>query len=78
MPALACLYLHPWEFVEMPSVVETGEASIVLRDFLWKNAGQVALGELDALIRRLRQSDARFHTMRSFHAAWGNRLASLL
>ena len=72
-PMLACLYLHPWEFVEMPSVIETGEARIEFRDYLWKNTGPVALRQLDRFIARMRAAGAQFYTLRDFHAVWTRR-----
>jgi peptidoglycan/xylan/chitin deacetylase (PgdA/CDA1 family) len=69
-PALACLYLHPWEFVEMPSVVETCEARIEFAGFLWQNTGARALAELGDLVTRLRHAGAQFHSMRDFHELW--------
>lgn len=70
LPMLACLYLHPWEFVEMPSSIETGEARIEFRDYLWKNTGPVALSQLDRFIGRMRAADAQFYTLRDFHDVW--------
>jgi len=69
-PALACIYLHPWEFVEMSRVHETGEARIEFIDILWQNTGDVAIRELDTLIRRLRDVGARFHTLKGFRDLW--------
>ena len=72
-PALACLYLHPWEFVEMPSSVHTAEAHIEFGEFLWRNCGAPALAELDTLVGRLKQAGAQFHSMIDFHRIWTNR-----
>jgi len=54
-PAVACIYLHPWEFVEMPATVNTGER---------------ALAEMDLFLGRLRDAGARWYTMNGFHALW--------
>ena len=72
-PALACIYLHPWEFVEMPRVSDTSEARIEFKEFLWKNTGQVALDELDIMITQLQDAGAQFHTLRDFRDLWVKR-----
>ncbi len=69
-PALACVYLHPWEFVEMSQVHNTGEARIEFIDILWQNTGDVALKELNTLIRRLQRDGAQFHTLKGFRDLW--------
>ena len=69
-PMLACLYLHPWEFVEMPSAIETGEARIEFRDYLWWNTGPVALNQLDRFIARMRAAGAQFHTLHQLYDVW--------
>jgi peptidoglycan-N-acetylglucosamine deacetylase len=69
-PALACLYLHPWEFVEMSPVYQTNEARIEFADIHWRNAGDVALKELEVLIRRLSGVAARYHTLKGFGDLW--------
>ena len=72
-PALACIYLHPWEFVEMPRVIDTSEARIEFKEFLWKHTGQVALDELGTMIAQLADAGAQFHTLRDFHDLWVSR-----
>jgi peptidoglycan/xylan/chitin deacetylase (PgdA/CDA1 family) len=72
-PALACIYLHPWEFVEMPRVIKTAETRIEFDEFLWKNTGSVALRELDSFIGQLGRAGAQFHTLRDFHDLWATR-----
>jgi peptidoglycan/xylan/chitin deacetylase (PgdA/CDA1 family) len=69
-PALCCLYLHPWEFVPMPAVIDGDEARIEFKPWLAKNCGQPALDELDAFIRDMRQDGAEFHTLRDFRDIW--------
>ena len=73
-PAVACIYLHPWEFIEMPPVVQTDEAKIEFAEFLWRNTGDVALRELDKLIGLLKESGAQYHTVKGFQEVWTNQL----
>jgi len=76
-PMLACLYLHPWEFVEMPRAVDTAEAHIEFQDYLWVNTGPVALAQLRRFVERMRRAGAEFHTLRSFYDLWRSRHDSL-
>lgn len=69
-PALVCLYLHPWEFVPMPSVLDTDEARIELKPWLVQNCGQPALDELDAFIREMQRDGGEFYTLRDFRDIW--------
>ena len=71
-PALACIYLHPWEFVDMPNVIVTSEARIEFHEFLWKNCGQPALDAMDTMIKLVAKEGARFLTLRDFHDLWVN------
>jgi len=54
--AVLCVYLHPWEFVEMPRKIRTDESTISFRSFLWKKTGAPALGALDELVGLLLES----------------------
>ena len=69
-PALACLYLHPWEFIEVSPEVDRGEARISFHEFLWRNTGPAALAALDSLIGRLGQAGAQYHTLRGYRDLW--------
>jgi peptidoglycan/xylan/chitin deacetylase (PgdA/CDA1 family) len=69
-PALVCLYLHPWEFVEMPLVIDSDEARIEFKPFLARNCGQYALNELGVFIREMQTAGAEFHTLRDFRNIW--------
>ena len=73
-PAVACLYLHPWEFIAMPPVIETDEARIEFVEILWKNTGATALKELDTLIGALREAGATYHTLLDFRNVWVNEI----
>lgn len=51
--AVLCFYMHPWEFIKMPSKLKTAEADINLNEFLSKNTGDYACRQLDELISAL-------------------------
>jgi peptidoglycan/xylan/chitin deacetylase (PgdA/CDA1 family) len=69
-PMMVCLYLHPWEFVPMPTVLDTDEARIEFKPWLVQNCGQRALDELDIFITEMQRLDARFYTLRDFREVW--------
>ncbi|MBN2300968.1 MAG: polysaccharide deacetylase family protein [Lentisphaerae bacterium] len=58
-----CVYLHPWEFVDMPRVVETDESTITFRPFLYRNTGKPALRALSNFIGIMKQQGAEFATL---------------
>jgi peptidoglycan/xylan/chitin deacetylase (PgdA/CDA1 family) len=63
LPAVICLYLHPWEFLAMPEgLIHFGEGSVLPDPFIIKNCGDYAVAQLDALITLLKQRGARFLT----------------
>jgi len=58
-----CLYLHPWEFYEMPQgAIDFGEADVTPKPFITKNCGEVAVRELDKVIARLKELGGIFQT----------------
>lgn len=63
-------YLHPWEFVPMPSLFQYDEGVFIFKDELHKNCGPVALNELDVLIRRLTEEGFQFTTAQEFVEIW--------
>jgi len=73
-PAVAVIYFHPWEFIEMSPVVDTDEARIEFNEFLWKGTGQAARDGLDRMLARLLGEGATFHTMHGFRDLWINEL----
>jgi peptidoglycan/xylan/chitin deacetylase (PgdA/CDA1 family) len=62
---LLCVYLHPWEFVQMSGVVETDESTISLKPFAYQNTGAAALRALDEFLGLMREDGVRFLTMRN-------------
>ncbi|MBN1588582.1 MAG: polysaccharide deacetylase family protein [Pirellulales bacterium] len=72
-PALACFYLHPWEYIEMPRTITTDECRIEFHDLIWKNTGDASVRTLDTLITGLKAENARFHTVGNFAKLWNER-----
>ncbi len=62
IPECVCLYLHPWEFWPMEKSFHFGEATVIPDDFITRNCGEAALGELSRLIDGMRQRDIVFLT----------------
>ena len=66
LPAVICLYMHPWEFHPMPeNGIRMSEATIYPAPFLTQNCGERAVAELDRLIALLKTGEAVFVTARS-------------
>jgi len=64
-PQVVCLYMHPWEFHEMPAgLIHFGEGAVQPDPFIIKNCGKVALLELDRLIGLFLDRGAEFATAR--------------
>jgi peptidoglycan/xylan/chitin deacetylase (PgdA/CDA1 family) len=60
---VVAFYLHPWEFHPMPEgLIHFGEGSVLPDPFLTKNCGDIALRELDALIRGIKTRGGEFRT----------------
>jgi peptidoglycan/xylan/chitin deacetylase (PgdA/CDA1 family) len=69
LPAVICMYMHPWEFLEMPQgPISYGEATVEPAAFITKNCGANAVQELDRLIGLLKQRGAEFKTARELTA----------
>ncbi|HSV31483.1 MAG TPA: polysaccharide deacetylase family protein [Atribacteraceae bacterium] len=68
-----CFYFHPWEFIEMPSRFDFGEASVEPSPFIIRNCGFYALQELGRLIDLLRGRDAEFYSAAGMAAYWSQR-----
>jgi peptidoglycan/xylan/chitin deacetylase (PgdA/CDA1 family) len=65
LPSTICLYLHPWEFHEMPEgLIHYGEGSVLPDPFITKNCGEVAVRELDKLIGQLKKRGGKFRQAR--------------
>lgn len=60
--SVVCVYLHPWEFIPMPGVLDGIEARVELRRTLYENCGDFALESLDALIDVFKSRDFQFVT----------------
>jgi hypothetical protein len=62
IPCVLAFYIHPWEFWPMESSFHFGEATIIPDAFITKNCGDVAISELEVLIRGLSAMGAQFTT----------------
>lgn len=66
LPAVICMYFHPWEFHEMPQgLIHFGEGAVLPDPFIVKNCGDVALKEMDKLMQLLKERGAEFKTARN-------------
>jgi len=62
LPTVISLYMHPWEFHQMPARIAHSEAIIYPAEFLTKHTGERAVTELDRLIRLFKERQATFTT----------------
>lgn len=63
---VVCLYLHPWEFHEMPQgAIDFGEASVRPLPFITKNCGDKALEQFDRLCASILDAGGRFKTAKA-------------
>ena len=62
IPRVLVYYIHPWEFWPMEKSYNFGEATVTPDEFITKNCGDVALGELEKLIDGLAAMGAKFVT----------------
>jgi hypothetical protein len=70
LPPVICLYIHPWEFIECEKSYHFGEATVIPDDFITKNTGEPARGQLALLLRKLQAVGARFLTAQEIAAAY--------
>jgi peptidoglycan/xylan/chitin deacetylase (PgdA/CDA1 family) len=68
--SVLCVYLHPWEFVEMPQTIAADEATISFKPFLWRNTGAPALRALDEFLSAMKANGVAFMTMKDVAATW--------
>lgn len=62
IPKCLCFYFHPWEFHPMKNAFNFGEATVIPDEFITRNCGEAALGELEALIDGLKTIGGTFHS----------------
>ena len=55
-------YFHPWEFVKIPRKIKYGEGTVIPDEFIVKNCGEYALGQLEKLIDLLKPKGSEFIT----------------
>jgi len=68
--AVLCVYLHPWEFVQMPQSIATDESRIHFRSFLHRNCGTPTLRALDEFLGAMNGDKVRFATMKDFASSY--------
>jgi peptidoglycan/xylan/chitin deacetylase (PgdA/CDA1 family) len=74
LPAVLCFYLHPWEFVEMPSgLIRYGEGAVLPDPFIIEGCGDYALHQLERVLTGLRQRGVVYCTASGLAAQWGGR-----
>lgn len=64
LPVVLCFYFHPWEFVKMPEQFSYGEATVIPDRFIVKNCGDYALKQLEVVVDKLIEKNAKFVTAR--------------
>ena len=65
-----CVYIHPWEFVEMEESYHFGEATVVPDPFLTKNCGPGAAAELGKWMDLMLGAGASFFRCDDFARSW--------
>lgn len=68
--SVLCMYIHPWEFVEMPRTLHTDEATIHLNAFLHKGTGAYQSEALDEFLGLMKDQGVAFARMRDLAASW--------
>lgn len=70
LPAVVCLYIHPWEFIPCKKSYYFGEATVIPDEFIIKNTGDKAITELKKLIKGLKAIGAEFNTAKEIAQMW--------
>ena len=70
--SILCVYLHPWEFADMPSGIVTDEATIEFKPFLFQNCGRPTIEALDQFVDIMLSAGVRFVTMKDLATEWSN------
>ena len=73
-PAVFCFYIHPWEFIEMPSRLSYGEATVEPLPFIIQNCGPRALTELSNVIDAFKNKGAAFYSAAGLARQWRERV----
>jgi hypothetical protein len=68
--SVVCVYLHPWEFVEMSRRMITTEVSLTFKPLLNKNCGSFTVDALDSFIGNMKEDDVEFVTMAEYTAGY--------
>ncbi len=65
--SVLCIYLHPWEFIPMPKVIECIEARSELSFTLYENTGEYTLQALNEFIDIMKTKSYKFVTLRQMY-----------
>jgi hypothetical protein len=77
LPAVISLYLHPWEFHEMPQgLIHFGEGAVLPDAFITKNTGAYAMEQLDRLLDMFDNLGAEYLTARALAECYAVRMAN--
>lgn len=68
--SVLCVYLHPWEFVEMPEYFDNGEVEVHFKPFLHVKCGSSAVESLDEFIDIMKSLGTKFLTAAQLHQAY--------
>lgn len=74
-PPFICLYIHPWEFWPMEKSYHFGEATVIPDEFITKNCGEGALGQLGQLIVGMQQRGFTFSTAKDLYKVYARKMA---
>lgn len=64
LPIILSIYLHPWEFAEMPTKFIFREGYLKLKRHAYKNTGEYAIQEFKKLIEYLEDENVIFNTIK--------------
>jgi peptidoglycan-N-acetylglucosamine deacetylase len=68
--SIITIYQHPWEFIEMPSIIECPEGISYLAKTLYENCGDYALVELEKFIDLFKAEGFKFVTMKELYTLY--------
>ena len=68
--AVLCIYIHPWEFIEVEKSYHFGEATVIPDPIITDNCGERALAELGIWIDMMLDAGAVFHRFDDFAKNW--------
>jgi len=70
VPPVVCLYIHPWEFIEVEASYHFGEATVIPDKMITQGCGEVAIREFNQLIALMKDEGYVFVTARQLADFW--------